>query len=68
MAIQTYTLSETADILKVTQRTVLNYIYRGEMKASKLGKNWRIEEEEIRTFLNSKIEDKAVTHRKSKEE
>ena len=37
-----YTIAEVADILKVTERTVYNYIKIGSLKAAKIGKLWRI--------------------------
>lgn len=46
-----YTIQETADILKVTYRTIQNYIYSGKLKAVKLGKSYRISEASLREFM-----------------
>lgn len=39
--IKVYTLDEVQAILKVTQRTLYNYIKQGKLKAVKIGKGWR---------------------------
>ena len=46
-----YTLQETADLLKVSTRTVLRYIKSGKLKATKIGQ-WRINEISLRDFLS----------------
>ena len=48
---EVYTLQETAAILKVTTRTVRNWIKKGLIRASKLGRIWRIRREEIDRLL-----------------
>ena len=40
--LNTYTLEEVEDILKVTRRTIYNYIKNGDLKAVKMGKYWRV--------------------------
>lgn len=50
--IKLYTAEETAAILKVTRRTMYNYITSGKIKAVKAGRSWRITEEAIREFLS----------------
>ena len=49
--IKVYTLNEVQDILKVTQRTVYNYINSGKLKAVKMGKYWRVRHEDLDAFL-----------------
>lgn len=49
--IKVYTLDEVQDILKVTQRTVYNYINSGKLKAVKMGKYWRVRHEDLDAFL-----------------
>jgi excisionase family DNA binding protein len=46
-----YTLQETADLLKVSTRTVLRYIKSGKLKATKIGQ-WRINEISLQNFLS----------------
>ena len=50
--IKVYTLREVEDILKVTQRTVYNYINSGKLKAVKMGKYWRVRHEDLDAFLH----------------
>ena len=49
--VKVYTLNELVDILKVTKRTLYNYIDSGKLKAVKMGKSWRVSEENLNEFL-----------------
>jgi excisionase family DNA binding protein len=48
-----YTIEEVTQILKVTQRTVYNFIKSGDLKAVKVGKYWRIKHEDLEAFLTN---------------
>lgn len=50
--IRVYTLDEVAEILKVTRRTLYNYIKAGTLHAVKMGKYWRVSEESLKTFVS----------------
>lgn len=47
-----YTLEELVEILKVTKRTLYNYIKEGRLKAVKMGKYWRVTQNQLDSFLN----------------
>jgi excisionase family DNA binding protein len=47
-----YSVTDLIDILKVTRRTILNYIKKGKLRAFKLGNQWRVTEEELQKFVN----------------
>jgi excisionase family DNA binding protein len=47
-----YTIEEIAIILKVTQRTIYNYIKSGQLKAIKIGKYWRIKHDDFQSFID----------------
>lgn len=49
--IKVYTLKEVEAILKVTQRTLYNYIKGGQLKAVKMGRQWRVTEDSLKEFL-----------------
>jgi len=49
--IKVYTLDEVVDILKVTRRTLYTYIKEGNLKAVKMGKYWRITQENLQDFI-----------------
>lgn len=49
--LNTYTLEEVASILKVTRRTIYNYIKNGDLKAVKMGKYWRVSEANLQDFI-----------------
>ena len=50
--IKVYTLKEVAAILKVTRRTLYNYVSSGKLHAVKMGKYWRVSEESLRDFIS----------------
>ena len=47
-----YTVEEIAEILKVTERTLYNYIKSGVLKAVKIGKYWRIKHTDLQIFID----------------
>jgi excisionase family DNA binding protein len=47
-----FTIDEVAEILKVNPRTVNRLIERGELKAAKVGRVYRITEQALNEFLN----------------
>ena len=51
--IKVYTLDEVADIMKVTKRTLYNYIKAGTLKAVKMGKYRRVSEESLQAFIST---------------
>jgi len=46
-----FTVEEITKILKVTQRTLYNYIKSGTLKAVKIGKYWRVKHTDLQVFL-----------------
>ena len=53
-AIKVYTLKEVAEILKVTERTLLDYLKQGRLKGNKIGGKWIISHENLQNFINGK--------------
>jgi len=51
MAEKLFTLSEIANLLKVSTRTVVRYIKAHKLGATKIGQ-WRIREGDLQKFLN----------------
>ena len=51
--IKVYTLDEVADIMQVTKRTLYNYIKAGTLKAVKMGKYWRVSEDNLQAFIST---------------
>lgn len=51
--IKVFTLDEVADILKVTKRTLYNYVKAGKLPAVKIGKYWRVSEESLQAFIST---------------
>lgn len=47
-----YTTDEVAEILKVTAKTVRDMIARKQIKALKIGREYRISEEQLQQFID----------------
>jgi excisionase family DNA binding protein len=46
-----YSIYEAADVLGVHERSVRNYIKRGDLKAGKSGRQWRIAKADLLAFV-----------------
>jgi len=51
--LKVYTLEEVCEILSITKRTVYNYIKAGKLPAVKMGKYWRVSEENLKAFIET---------------
>ena len=49
-----YTSKEVAEILKLSNYTIGEYIRSGKLKAIKFGRVWRVSENQLKQFLQSK--------------
>lgn len=47
------TIHETAELLRVNDATVRTWVRSGELRALKVGREWRIGEQDLEDFLNS---------------
>ena len=54
MTLKTYTVSDIAQHLGVTERTIREYIKSGKIKAVKVGNKYIISEDNYRDFVNGK--------------
>lgn len=50
--IKLYSLKDLVELLKVTERTLHNYIKSGKLKGQKIGGRWQISEANLQKFLN----------------
>lgn len=48
-----FTVAEAAQILRVTEKSVRDFILSGQLKASKIGQ-WKIQEEDLVAFIRSR--------------
>lgn len=55
--IKVYTTEEAMEVLKVTKRTLYRYIKAGQIKAVRLGREYRITEDALRDFLEHGTEE-----------
>ena len=49
--IKVYTTDEALEVLKVTRRTFYRYIKAGQIKAIRMGREYRITEDALKDFL-----------------
>src|SRR5699024_2424392 len=49
-----YTITEVAEKLNLTNETIRNYIHAKELEAYKVGRNYRIEDAELKRFLETR--------------
>lgn len=47
-----YTLTELEPIIGVSHLTLLRWVKDGKLKATKIGRKWRVSEENLRAFVN----------------
>lgn len=50
--LKVYTIDEVVDLLHVTKRSIYSYIKDGKLKAVKIGKYWRVTQENLEEFLS----------------
>lgn len=48
-----FTVKQVSTYLKVCERTVIRLIHDKKLKASKVGSSWRIQEKDIKKYLNT---------------
>lgn len=46
-----YNLKEVENLLGVTNRTLLNYIYKEKLKANKIGGKWTVTKDALEAFI-----------------
>lgn len=51
-----YNINQVAELLDLHHKTIRNFIGDGRLKAAKVGKQWRISEEDLRAFTETKEE------------
>ena len=49
----TYTVEEVADYLRVSEKTVRNYLRAGKLKAYRIGNRYNITAESVKSFVES---------------
>ena len=51
--VKVYTLDEVASIMRLSKRTLYSYIKSGVLRASRVGKYWRVTSENLQDFANN---------------
>ena len=50
-----YSTKELAELLGLAQRTIYRYIDSGDLRAIKIGDQWRISRSDLDTFLSERV-------------
>lgn len=58
MEIKLYTILELKDILNLHPKTILRFIHEGKIKARKIGRSWRVSEDDLRVYCHSELSGK----------
>lgn len=60
-----YTIDQVANILGMHHKTIRKFIKDGKLKANKVGKQWRVSQEDLNSFMDvkSENEDKSIEFR-----
>ena len=53
MNLELLTVAQVASFLQYSERTVLRKIHNGDLRASKLGKSWRIRSDDMEQYLSN---------------
>lgn len=48
-----YSLAELEKILGVTHRTLLTWVNNGTLRAAKIGRSWRVAEDDVQKYIES---------------
>lgn len=50
-----YTVEEIAEILKLDAETIRRYLVKGDLKGSKIGRSWRVTQEDLEEFIKERM-------------
>lgn len=53
-----YTIEQVANILEMHHKTIRKFIKDGKLKANKVGKQWRVSQEDLNSFMDVKSKNK----------
>lgn len=56
MDLKFYTVLETAQILRISVNSLYRKLESGEFKAGRVGIQWRVTEDDIKTYTNRRVE------------
>lgn len=50
VSIKFYTIKDVAIVFRVSEKTIRRWIENGELRAHRLGRQWRIADDDLRAF------------------
>lgn len=50
-----YKVEQVAKILDLHPKTILRFIHQGTLKARKIGREWRVQQEDLRTYAHGEL-------------
>jgi excisionase family DNA binding protein len=62
------TPEQVADRLQISRVTVMDYLRKGRLKGHRVGKLWRIKEEDLEAFLEGELTDEDLADAKALDE
>lgn len=60
MQLEIYSVDQISEILKIHPKTVQRYIREGRLRATKIGKSWRVSGHDLSVFIDKDIADERI--------
>lgn len=57
MSIKLYSITELAKILDLHPKTILRFIHEGKLHAKKIGRTWKVNEDDLKIFCHGELAD-----------
>ncbi len=51
-SLKVYSINEVEEMLQVTKRTLYSYIKDGRLRATKIGREWRVKHADLQAFID----------------
>lgn len=55
MSLKLYSIKELSEILNLHQKTILRFIKEGKLKAQKIGRTWKVSEDNLKLFCHGEL-------------
>lgn len=62
MDIKLYSIPELAKILDLHPKTILRFIHEGKLKARKIGRTWRVNEDDLKAYCHVELQNKQIAN------
>jgi excisionase family DNA binding protein len=57
MSMKLYSIAELTEVLHLHPKTILRFIHEGKIVASKVGRSWRVSQEDLKAYCHAELAD-----------